>query len=48
MPLGGDMICCVTADQAEDLRMQAEDTKIRHWSATNNREIDTKSIVIFT
>jgi hypothetical protein len=22
------MICCVTADQAEDLTMQAEDTKI--------------------
>jgi hypothetical protein len=28
-----------TADQADEPRMQAEDPKIRHWSAKNKREM---------
>jgi hypothetical protein len=46
MPMGGEMICCVTAGRAEDPRMQAKDTKIRHLRATNKREIDTESICV--
>ena len=38
------MIYYVTADQADEPRMQAEGPKIRHWGAKNKREIDTESI----